>query len=87
MPAPPPPVPESIVSSARLHLTFPGHLASEPILHRLATEFGLVTNIRRANIEERGGWVIVEVDGDDDRVADAVVWLAERGLGVDRIDE
>jgi ABC-type methionine transport system ATPase subunit len=75
------------VGSARLHLTFPGHLASEPILHQLATEFGLVTNIRRANIEERGGWVIVEVDGDDERIADAVVWLAERGLGVDRIDE
>ena len=67
-----------------MHLTFPGHLASEPILHRLATEFGLVTNIRRANIEERGGWVIVEVDGEDERIADAVVWLAERGLGVDR---
>ena len=75
------------MGSARLHLTFPGHLASEPILHQLATEFGLVTNIRRANIEERGGWVIVEVDGDDERIADAVVWLAERGLGVDRIDE
>ena len=75
------------MGSARLHLTFPGHLASEPILHGLATEFGLVTNIRRANIEERGGWVIVEVDGDDERIADAVVWLAERGLGVDRIDE
>jgi ABC-type methionine transport system ATPase subunit len=75
------------VGTARLHLTFPGHLASEPILHRLAIEFGLVTNIRRANIEERGGWVIVEVDGDDDRIAEAVAWLAERGLGVDRIDE
>jgi len=80
-------VPESAVGTARLHLTFPGLLASEPILHKLATEFGLVTNIRRANIEERGGWVIVEVDGDDERIADAVVWLAERGLGVDRIDE
>jgi ABC-type methionine transport system ATPase subunit len=76
------------VSSARLHLTFPGRLASEPILHRLATEFGLVTNIRRANIEEeRGGWVILEVEGERDRIADAVTWLAERGLQVDRIDE
>jgi len=80
-------VPESAVGTARLHLTFPGTLASEPILHGLATEFGLVTNIRRANIEERGGWVIVEVDGDDDRIAGAVAWLVERGLGVDRIDE
>ena len=80
-------MPESAVGTARLHLTFPGHLASEPILHKLATEFGLVTNIRRANIEERGGWVIVEVEGDDDGIAEAVAWLAERGLGVDRIDE
>ena len=75
------------MSTARLHLTFPSRLASEPILHRLATGFGLVTNIRRANIEERGGWVIVEIGGDDERIAEAVAWLAEEGLAVDRIDE
>ena len=75
------------MTSARLHLTFPGHLASEPVLHGLATEFGLVTNIRRANIEDRGGWIIVEVEGDDGRIAEAIAWLAERGLQVDRIDE
>jgi hypothetical protein len=75
------------VSTARLHLTFPGRLASEPVLHRLATGFDLVTNIRRANIEERGGWVIVEVQGGDDRIGEAVTWLAEQGLQVDRIDE
>jgi hypothetical protein len=84
---PNPRVPESAVSSARLHLTFPGHLASEPVLHGLATEFGLVTNIRRANIEERGGWIIVEVEGDEERIVLAVSWLAEHGLQVDRIDE
>lgn len=80
-------MPESVVGKARLHLTFPGHLVSEPVLHRLATGFGLVTNIRRANIEERGGWVIVEVDGPDEGIADAVSWLAERGLQVDRIGD
>ena len=80
-------MPESAVGTARLHLTFPGTLASEPILHGLATEFGLVTNIRRANIDDRGGWVIVEVDGDDQQLAAAVSWLAEQGLDVDRIDE
>lgn len=72
--------------TARLHLTFPAHLASEPILHGVATRFNLVTNIRRANIEERGGWIIVEVEGPDERVTDAVRWLAEQGLQVDRID-
>ena len=75
------------MGTSRLHLTFPGHLASEPILHQVASEFGLVTNIRRANIEDRGGWVIVEVEGDDAQVEAAVAWLADRGLQVDRIDD
>jgi ABC-type methionine transport system ATPase subunit len=74
------------MSKARLHLTFPEHLISEPVIHRLGTEFDLVTNIRRANLdEERGGWIIVEVDGDDDHITKAVTWLAEQGLHVDRI--
>ena len=61
------------MSKARLHLTFSEHLTSEPVIHRMGTEFGLVTNIRRANLdEERGGWIIVEVEGDDDRIAEAV---------------
>jgi L-aspartate semialdehyde sulfurtransferase ferredoxin len=72
---------------ARLHLTFPGALISEPLIHRLGREFDLVTNIRRANIEERGGWVIVEVDGDDEKIANAVAWLVEQGLQVDRIED
>jgi len=74
------------VTTAHLHLTFPATLVSQPVIHRLGTEFGLVTNIRRANIEERGGWIIVEVEGDDKRVAEAIAWLAEQGLQVDRIE-
>jgi ABC-type methionine transport system ATPase subunit len=74
------------MSSARLHLTFPEHLISEPVVHRLGADFDLVTNIRRANLDEdRGGWVILEVEGADDRIAAAVTWLAEQGLQVDRI--
>ena len=75
------------MTSVRLHLTFPEHLISEPVLHRVAAGFDVVTNIRRANLEEdRGGWVIVELTGDDDAIASAVAWLDEQGLQVDRID-
>ena len=75
------------MATARLHLTFPEDLISEPVIHRVGQEFGLVTNIRRANIEERGGWVILEVDGDEDGIASAIAWLAEQGLQVDRIED
>ena len=75
------------VAKARLHLTFPESLRSVPVVHRLGTDFGIVTNIRRANLEESGGWVILEVEGDEDRIADAIVWLADQGLHVGRIED
>ncbi len=75
------------MASAHLHLTFPAHLMSEPVVHLMGADFGLVVNIRRANLEEdRGGWMILEVAGDEDRIAAAVAWLAGRGLQVDRIE-
>jgi hypothetical protein len=75
------------VAKARLHLTFPEHLLSVPVVHRLGTDFGIVTNIRRANLEESGGWIILEVEGDEDRIADAIVWLADEDLQVNRIED
>ena len=74
------------MASAHLHLSFPADLISEPILHGLATRFGLVSTIRRANLEEdRGGWLLVQVEGDDSAISDAIAWLGEQGVDVDRI--
>jgi L-aspartate semialdehyde sulfurtransferase ferredoxin len=74
------------VSSAHLHLSFPADLISEPVLHGLSTRFELVSTIRRANLEEdRGGWLIVQVEGDEQVITAAVVWLSEQGVDVDRI--
>ena len=73
--------------SARLHLTFPEHLEQEPVIYRLGQDFGLVTTIRKANIDEHAGWVILEVEGNEQDVARAVAWLTDRGIQVDRILE
>jgi len=74
------------MTSARFHLTFPEHLISEPVIHRVGTDFELVTNIRRANIDERHGWVILEMEGEDEQIANAVAWLAGQGVQVDRLE-
>ena len=73
------------MTRARLHLTFPEHAMREPIVWQLGHEFGLVTNIRRANVEDLHGWVILEVEGRDDDLARALAWLGDRGIQVDRI--
>ena len=70
----------------RLHLTFPEHLVQEPIIYTLGKQFDIVTNIRRANVEEKVGWVILEAEGADEDLARGIHYLEERGVQVDRID-
>lgn len=74
------------MAKGRFHLTFSEHLVQEPLIHRLGKEFEVVTNIRRASVEERFGWVILEMEGADAVLIDAVTWLVEQGVQVDRID-
>ncbi len=73
------------MAGGRFHLTFPEHLIHEPVVYTLGKRFGLVTNIRRASVEERAAWMILEIHGGDDAIADALAWLAEQGVHVDRI--
>jgi ABC-type methionine transport system ATPase subunit len=70
---------------SRFHLTFPRHLIDEPLMYRLGREFDVVTNIRRANVDDGAAWVIVELVGRDDEILRAITWLTERGVEVDRI--
>ena len=70
----------------RLHLTFPENLIQEPIIWRLGRQYDIVTNIRRANVEEKVGWVILEVEGTEEALEQGVTWMKELGVQVDRLD-
>lgn len=61
-------------------MTFPEQLITEPVIYNIGKNFDVVTNIRRANVEERIGWVILEVEGQDDEIDKAVEYAS--GLGV-----
>lgn len=74
------------MTKKRLHLTFPEHLVQEPIIYNLGKKYDIVTNIRRANVEERFGWVILEVEGAEQALDDGIRYMEELGVQVDRID-
>ena len=71
----------------RVKLTFPEHLIKQPLLGRLVREFDVLPNIRRANVEETMGWIICELAGEDDAVEQAVQWLEQAGVQVDRLGD
>lgn len=74
------------MAASRFRLTFPGELAREPVIHTLGQKFDLVPTIRRASLEEGSGWMIIEVEGTEAQIIDAVSWLADQGVKVERID-
>lgn len=69
----------------RLHLTFPEGLIRDPIIWRLGRQYDIITNIRRANVEESVGWVILEVEGTEEALDQGVGWMEEMGVQVDRL--
>jgi L-aspartate semialdehyde sulfurtransferase ferredoxin len=75
------------VKQERVKLTFPEHLIREPVVGRMVKEFDVMPNIRRASVEEHVGWIICELDGDDNAVERAVAWLVELGIQVDRLSD
>lgn len=75
------------MSGARVKLTFPEQLITQPILGRLARELDVLPNIRRARVEEKVGWIVCELDGDPEAVEAAVAWLRRAGVDVDRLGD
>lgn len=70
----------------RLHLTFPEGLIKDPIIWRLGRQYDIITNIRRANVEEHVGWVILEAEGTEEALEQGISWMREMGLQVDPLD-
>ena len=72
----------------RVKITFPEQLITQPILARMVREFDdVLPNIRRASVEEDMGWIICELDGPHDMVEEAIAWLIEQGVQVDRLGD
>jgi hypothetical protein len=75
------------MSRMRVRLTFPASLIQEPILYRLVKDFDIVINIRRADVKDDYGWVVLELEATDEKILEAgVAWLKQKGVQVDPIE-
>lgn len=73
------------MASRRVHLTFPEDLVQEPIIYNVGKKFDVVTNIRRANVEDKFGWVILEMEGSDESIDAGLEYIEGLGVQVDTI--
>lgn len=74
------------MGTVRVHLTFPEKLIKEPVIYNLGLKYGIVTNIRRANVEQTVGWVVLEMEAEEQALENGINYLEGLGVQVDRLD-
>ena len=74
-----------MMGTQRVKFTFMTQLVKEPIIYQLGQNFNLVTNIRRADVREDMGWVVLELDGDDSEIERGLDWVSAIGVRVDPV--
>ncbi|HEX5480415.1 MAG TPA: NIL domain-containing protein [Dehalococcoidia bacterium] len=73
------------MAKQRVKFTFPSELITLPIIYELGKQFDLVTNVRRADVTEDRGWVVLEMDGPIDEIERGLEWVAAKGVRVDPV--
>lgn len=73
--------------TTRVRLVFPDELVREPVVAKLARDFAVEPNIRRAAVEEHSGWIVCELGGEPAAVAAALSWLEEAGVSVEPLGD
>jgi hypothetical protein len=71
------------MTKERVMLTFSEPVIREPVIYTLSQEFGLVTNIVRADLAEDSGWIIVELSGTKEDIERGISWATSKGIRVD----
>ena len=70
----------------RVTFTFKADLIQRPVIYELGKKFDIVTNVRRAEVGQDTGWVILELEGSLDEIDRGLAWAAELGVDISPLD-
>ncbi|MDE2860715.1 MAG: FeS-binding protein [Chloroflexota bacterium] len=73
------------MAKRRAKFTFPTDLITEPVIFDLGHKFQVVTNIRRADVREDVGWVILELEGEEEEIERGLDWVTSMGVRIDPV--
>lgn len=74
------------MTSMKLKLIYPEEKIREPILSKLCKNFEVDINIRKANVQEKVGWLELELIGKEEEIEKAINWLIQQGIDVSPIE-
>ena len=69
----------------KIKFTFTTKLIKKPVIYYLGKSFDIVTNIRRAEIHDSLGWVVLELEGTENEIERGLNWVRDEGVIVESI--
>ncbi len=69
-----------------IRMTFPEQLVKEPVTFRMALQFDLLPNIRRARVTETAGELVLELEGSPENLERGLRYLEELGVQVTPVE-
>ena len=76
-----------MIVQQRVKLTYHVILLSQPVLYQLIKQFDLITNILHANVNPTEGWLVLDIEGEQEKVEGGLAWVTAQGIYVERIPE
>ena len=73
------------MAKPNVRFTFPPELTKEPILHKLAKQSEVVTDMRRAGANGDKGWVVLELEGRGEDIERGIAWVTGGAIRVDPV--
>ena len=69
-------------------LRFDSKIVEKPIIYSLIKDYGLITNILKAEINpHKEGYLVMEVTGENQQYAEGVEYVNSIGVSIDALDE
>ena len=73
------------MGTQRVKFTFPTDMITQSVIYQLGHKFQVVTNIRRADVRENMGWVVLELEGEEEEIERGIEWVSSLGVRVDPV--
>ena len=74
------------MARVRIKFSYSVEKVSIPVIDMLSKRFNLVGNIRRADVQDHSGWVVLQLDGEQDDIDSGLKWVREQGVIVDPVE-
>lgn len=73
------------MAKRKVHLIFPKELIKEPVIYRMAKQYDVIPNIRRARVTDDVGEVVLELEGSTESLEKGIDYLNKLGVNVESV--